>query len=306
MPDHDKHRHVDLVSVSNLQSMISSFPDRRSEIVKLHYLLKCARAPFVLITGVHGTGKSSIARQLMVNSFCSDDYCWLDCAEFSSTRLIYGSILSKLFHPDVHRSNDGELSPRLKNDKISSCQDEAQPTSPTVKRLRKSARSANGLPLTNESKEESEMNIESFSPEKPQNESHKAQRPSNFFNCNHHLEFIEMLNELLDELAPPSKKTAPHKFSIVLDNADYLIQFDNLLAVLTRLNEFSLVPVQFSVVLISTHSFEYFRQVPGLVTNPLIVPFCSYSEKTLLRLIVDTRPSNFGKQLYEKYGFRFF
>lgn len=124
--------------------------------------------------------------------------------------------------------------------------------------------------------------------------------------CHNHLEFVELLDERLAEYdrrdrREPADPTGRADYTIVLDNAEYLLRFDNLLSILTRLSELVERPaVSFSVLAISTHQFEYFRQVPNLVIQPVLVNFRPYTLEQTQELIVQQGPQRFPRSPYER------
>lgn len=247
----------------NLQSKekMSLFEHREEEISKLNCLVNQLRVPLLFVTGIHGTGKSSIVRDVVSKSN-SDGWVWIDSAEFPSVKLIYRHVLSKLFPivSEVKTNFDYSLA-------------EGRATKTSL--FEESFIDAN-------EGEEIDLDFDTQS------------------SCPSHLELIHQLIQRLDSLTEDRLSTEKLKYTIVVDNAELLIKFDSVLAVFTRLTELVECKANFSLIMISTHSFEYFRQSASLVIEPYTLTFNPYSQETLIKIIVERRPSGANRNLYER------
>lgn len=119
--------------------------------------------------------------------------------------------------------------------------------------------------------------------------------------CARGMDFVESIAELLEESLEQLEKNgdqAPKSFTLIFDNAQHLVKFDNFLGILSRLAEFT--DRDFCVVLISTKGNEFYRQVPHFAIEPFQVNFAAYTLKQVVELINTHKPEHFPKKPYEK------
>lgn len=276
----------------NLIEVKNQYGHRDQEIDQLHVLLNHFSVPLLFVTGTHGTGKSSVTRKILQN--CSrGNWVWLDCDEFANVRLIYSHILARLF--PTTESLDAPMAPSsFEQDSI----DRLDQLDQSVRMQDSSVIMTPELGSSSPpNKSFLDATIQSIDETIATNEQLHSTN-----SCLNHLEFIEQLNWRLDQMLshPDAESRCLSRFHIVLDNAEHLIRFDTLIGVLTRLTELVDCRATFSIVMISTHSFEYFRRLPGLVIEPYTLYFRPYSQDALTKLVVRLYPNHENRSLYEK------